>query len=78
VSAGKHAVQAPRAGDSLELTLSALLEGDARPCDEIAHRARRENLSGCRLGRRASADVDGDAGGLTVVYLAFAGVDARE
>src|SRR5262249_22525741 len=53
-----------------------ILERDARPADELADGARHQHFSWPRKCSDAGADVHGDAPGLAVVQLAFAGVNA--
>src|SRR5829696_1971399 len=68
--------QPPRARNTLELVLAAVLELDPRTCDEVLHGRRDENFAGSGERSYACADRDGDAGDLVVVQLALARVQA--
>ena len=69
-------VETPFAWYALELDGAALLEGDARPRDEIPDRARDEHLAGLGLGGDPRTDVYGDATDLLLQKLAFARVQS--
>src|SRR5918912_3540752 len=68
-------IDLPRPGHALELVLAALLEGDPRAGDEVAHRARDEDLTRPGQRRDPRAGVDGDPAHLPVRELALAGVE---
>src|SRR5437764_15260648 len=70
-------IEPPRAGNALQLVLTALLEGDPGAGDEVVHRARDEHLARPGEGRDARAGVDGDPAYLPVRDLALAGVEPR-
>ena len=72
-----HRVQAPLAGDALQLGCLALLELELRAGDEILDRSRHEHLPGTRRVRHAGADVHGDPADLAAHLLALTGVEAR-
>src|SRR5919108_2201626 len=55
-----HGIELPRPGDALQVMDSAVVERDARPRDEVAHGARRQNLAGPSQGRHARTGMDGD------------------
>src|SRR5918911_699338 len=70
-------IDLPRPGDALQLVLAALLEGDPGAGDEVAHRARDEDLTRPGQRRHPRAGVDGDPAHLPVRELALAGVEPR-
>src|SRR4029450_10928400 len=61
---------------TFELVLTPILEGDPRAGDEVLHRARDDHLA--RSGERGNTGTraDDDAGDLSLVQLALAGVHA--
>jgi hypothetical protein len=71
-----YRVQAPLAGDALELVLTAVFEGQPGAGDQILDRARDEHLAGLGIGSDPGAGVHGDAGHLAVHQLALARVQA--
>src|SRR5438034_1672051 len=56
-----YCVQAPLAGDALELVLAAVFEGQSGAGDQILDRARDEHLAGLGIGSDPGPGVHGDA-----------------
>ena len=72
----RHREDVPFIRDSLENVASARLEFDSRPCDEVANRARCEQLVAAGESADASRDVDRDSADVVAHQLDFAGVYA--
>ena len=56
-----HPVEVPAVGDTLELMLACILEGESASRDQILHGLGHGDLAGASQGADSSADVDGDA-----------------
>src|SRR5687768_1982775 len=70
-------VERPHSRNSLELVVSALLEGDARARDEVLHRSGHEHFARGGERRDSSPGDHGDARELLADQLALARMDAR-
>lgn len=71
-----HREELPGAGHATQLDAAAVLEANARPDDQVTHRARDEDFSGASLTADPSGDVCRNAPDIGVQQLALAGVDA--
>ena len=67
-------VQLPGAGDTLQLVLASVGEGEPRAHNEVADSAGYQHFAGPGLGRHASTDMHGDTTHIRTAELALAGV----
>jgi hypothetical protein len=75
-SVGTDGEQPPRAGDSLQLTLASILEGEPRSRRQVAHGGGDDHLAGTAGRRYPRADVDREPAEVVASDLDLAGVHA--